>query len=71
MGPVVIFAIFSVGMFVALLLFMVESPIAKVVLLVAAAAAWLIFGMVGVMVVTAVLSIGILIADKMPTISKL
>jgi hypothetical protein len=71
LGLLFVFALFSIGLFVALTVVKVESLIAKGVLSAIAVAAWIAFGLIGVMVATAMMSIGILIADKMPTISKL
>ena len=64
-------SLLSVGLFVSLILLKVENEKAKIILPVIAAIAWFAFGWLGVMILCTIASIGILIADQMPTISKL
>ena len=71
MGIVVVLALFSVGIFLALLFMQVESWKPRVILFLLAAAAWYFFGLIGVMITTAIFSVGIIIGSQIPKVSKL
>jgi hypothetical protein len=71
MVPVAIFALVAIGIFTALLVLMVESWVTRIVLAAIVLVVWLWLGMIGVMITTALLSIGILIGKQIPTVSKL
>jgi hypothetical protein len=71
LAKVVIFAIVGVAFFIALLFFVVESWTTRIILTLIVAAAWFFFGIIGTMIASAVLSIGILIASKVPKISSI
>ncbi len=71
MAPLFAFAFFSVSIFLALLFLKAERWRLRIILLLVAGAAWYIFGLVGVMVATAVLAVGILIGTQVPHVSRL
>lgn len=71
MAPVFAFALFSVCTFLALLFLKVERWRPRAVLLGIAGAAWYVFGLVGLMITTAILAVGILIGTQVPKVSRL
>ena len=71
MIQVLILGLFSLAVFIGLVVVKVETLGVRLVLSAIVVVCWLAFGLVGAMVSSAVLSVGILIADQVPTVSRL
>jgi predicted branched-subunit amino acid permease len=68
---ILVLALVSIAVFAGLLVSKVETSRMRLVLSAIAVVSWLAFGLIGAMVATAILSVGILIADQVPTVSTL
>ena len=66
MFHVIVLSIFVGGIFLALLFLEVTSWKTRFILAILVAAAWQIYGVIGTLIATSVLSVGILIAAKIP-----
>ncbi len=64
-------ALFTIALFIGLLGVKIETWKPRIILFSIALAAFILFGMLGAMVSSALLSVGILLASKMPRVSKL
>ena len=63
-------SLLPIGIFVALLILQVESNPARVVMAGIVIGLWVVFGFVGATVSSVVFSVGIMIASKMPRLTK-
>jgi hypothetical protein len=70
MGQALVFAIVGLSVFFILLFFVVESWKARLILGGIVLGIWLWFGLIGAMIAAAVFSIGILIGNQVPSVSK-